>query len=240
MQLTVKEKIKLVPRLRERFLGKEVSEIISLAYKEFGDNLAMTSAFGYSGIVLMSFVKEIAPNLPIYFIDTRLHFEETIKLLNKIKNEWKLNIQCIYPNYNEEELEKIIGKEAYKINPDICCHYRKVDPLVRILKTKTAWLSAIRRDQSSSRIEIKVIELDGRDLIKVNPLFNWTRDQVWMYIRKYDLPYNPLHDQYYPSIGCKPCTVPVDKGGSERNGRWKKFQKIECGLHINKIDNDHK
>lgn len=234
------DKAKLVQRLKESFSGKEPSEIISIAYEEFGNDLAITTAFGYSGIILMSFVKEVIPELPIYFIDTKFHFEETLKLAKKIKDDWKLNIINISTQYSEDELEKIIRKEPYNNNPDLCCYYRKVEPLLQILSTKTAWLSATRRDQSSSRAEIKVIETDRRDFIKVNPLYNWTREQCWMYIRKYNLPYNPLHDQYYPSLGCKPCTDPVDKGGSERNGRWKRFQKIECGIHINKIDDDHK
>lgn len=181
----------------------------------------------------MSFIKDIIPDLPIYFIDTRFHFEETLKLAEKIKKEWKLNVIKISTQYSEEELRKIIGKEAYKINPDLCCNYRKVEPLLRILKTKSAWLSSIRRDQAVTREKIDVIEIDGRGFVKINPIYNWTGDQTWIYIRKYDLPYNPLHDQYYPSIGCRPCTSPVDKGGSERDGRWRGLPKVECGIHVN-------
>jgi phosphoadenosine phosphosulfate reductase len=180
----------------------------------------------------MSFVKDILPELPIYFIDTRFHFEETLKLAEKIKKEWKLNIIYISTKYTEQQLEEAIGKEAYKVDPDLCCHYRKVEPLLRILKTKKAWVSSIRRDQSKTRAEIDVIEVDGRGTIKINPMYNWTRDQTWLYIKKYDLPYNPLHDQYYPSIGCVPCTAPIDKGGDERDGRWMGMQKLECGIHL--------
>ena len=225
---------KKISILKKEFEKKSVPEIIARSYEEFGDRLAMTTAFGYSGIVLMNMVRDIIPNLPIYFIDTRLHFEETLKLAEKLKREWNLNIIYVSTKYSEKELEKLMGKEAYKTNPDLCCNYRKVEPLLRILKTKDAWLSSIRRDQSSSRESIDVIEIDGRGAVKINPLYNWTRDQTWMYIRKYDLPYNPLHDQYYPSIGCKPCTSPVDKGGSERDGRWIGSSKIECGIHVYK------
>jgi phosphoadenosine phosphosulfate reductase len=223
--------LKRIQELKRELENKTVTEIIVRAHEEFGDKLAMTTAFGYSGIVLMSFVKDIVPELPIYFIDTRFHFEETLKLAEKIKKEWKLNIIYISTTYTEEELEKIIGKEAYKTDPDLCCQYRKVEPLLRVLKTKDAWLSAIRRDQARTRESITVIEIDNRGSIKINPLYNWTRDQTWMYIRKYDLPYNPLHDQYYPSVGCKPCTSPVDKGGDERDGRWRGMPKVECGIH---------
>jgi phosphoadenosine phosphosulfate reductase len=226
--------LKKIAELKEEFEKKSVPEIIVRAHEEFRDKLAMTTAFGYSGIVLMNFVKNLIPWLPIYFIDTRFHFEETLKLAEKIKKEWKLNIIYISTQYTEEELEKIIGKEVYKTNPDLCCQYRKVEPLLRVLKTKDAWLSSIRRDQASTRESIDVIEIDDRDTIKINPLYNWTRDQTWMYIRKYDLPYNPLYDQYYPSIGCKPCTAPVDKGGDERDGRWRGMPKVECGIHVQK------
>jgi phosphoadenosine phosphosulfate reductase len=222
---------KRIQELKRELENKSVPEIIVGAHKEFGDKLAMTTAFGYSGIVLMSFVKDIVPELPIYFIDTRYHFEETLKLAEKIKKEWKLNVIYLSTRYTEEELEKIIGKETYKTDPDLCCQYRKVEPLLRVLKTKDAWLSAIRRDQARTRESIDVIEIDNRGVIKINPLYNWTRDQTWMYIRKYDLPYNPLHDQYYPSVGCKPCTSPVDKGGDERDGRWRGMPKVECGIH---------
>ena len=229
---------KRIADLKREFEKKSVPEIIIRAHEEFEDRLAMTTAFGYSGIVLMSFIKGIIPDLPIYFIDTRFHFEETLKLAEKIKKEWKLNIINISTQYSEEELEKIMGKEAYKTDPDLCCNYRKVEPLLRVLKTKSAWLSSIRRDQAVTREKIDVIEIDGRGFVKINPLYNWTRDQTWMYIRKYDLPYNPLHDQYYPSIGCKPCTSPVDKGGSERDGRWRGMPKVECGIHVTKDEEE--
>jgi len=225
---------KKIQELKGELKNKSVAEIILIAHEKFGDKLAMTTAFGYSGIVLMSFVKDIVPELPIYFIDTRYHFEETLKLAEKLKKEWKLNIIYISTKYTEEELEKIIGKETYKTNPDLCCQYRKVEPLLWVLKTKDAWLSAIRRDQTRTRESINVVEIDKRGIIKINPLNNWTRDQTWMYIRKYDLPYNPLHDQYYPSVGCKPCTSPVDKGGDERDGRWRGMLKEECGIHAYK------
>lgn len=222
---------KRIQELKRELENKDTNEIILGAYDEFGDKLAMTTAFGYSGIVLMSFVKDIVPEIPIYFIDTRYHFEETLKLAEKIKREWNLNIIYLSTKYTEEELEKIIGKETYKTDPDLCCQYRKTEPLLCALKTKDAWLSSIRMDQTRTRESIGVIEIDSRGVIKINPLYKWTRDQTWMYIRKYDLPYNPLHDQYYPSIGCKPCTSPVDKGGDERDGRWRGMSKVECGIH---------
>lgn len=232
---------KRISQLKSELEKKSIKEIVARSYQEFGEKLAMTTAFGYSGIVLMSIVKEIIPDLPIYFIDTRMHFEETLKLAEKLKKEWNLNIIYISSKYTEKELEILIGKEAYKTKPDLCCQYRKVEPLLRILKTKDAWLSSIRRDQAVTREFIDVIEIDARGVIKINPMYNWTKDQTWMYIRKYDLPYNPLHDQFYPSLGCKPCTSPVDKGGNERDGRWRGMPKVECGIHaFNNKNKDEK
>jgi phosphoadenosine phosphosulfate reductase len=232
---------KRISHLKSELENKNIKEIVARAYQEFGDRLAMTTAFGYSGIVLMSIVKDIIPDIPIYFIDTRMHFEETLKLAEKLKKEWKLNIIYISSQYTEKELEILIGKDAYKIKPDLCCQYRKVEPLLRILKTKDAWLSSIRRDQAVTREFIDVIEIDARGVVKINPMYNWTKDQTWMYIRKYDLPYNPLHDQFYPSVGCKPCTSPVDKGGNERDGRWRGMPKVECGIHsFNNKNKDNK
>ena len=109
---------------------------------------------------------------------------------------------------------------------------------MEVLKDYKAWLSAIRRDQAASRENIDLVEFDERGFVKINPLYNWTRDQTWMHIRKYDLPYNPLYDQFYPSIGCKPCTSPVDKGGNERDGRWRGMPKTECGIHIDNDENN--
>jgi len=221
-----------VSRLKPVFSDKSPGEIITLAAEELGDKLMMTTAFGYSGIVLLSFIKDVDKHIPIYFIDTGYHFQETLKLRLKIMEDWNLDIQMISSSRSAKELDQLLGKEAYHVDPDLCCYYRKVEPLQNLMHAATVWLSANRRDQSPTRADTEVIGIDGRGQIKINPLFNWTRDDCWNYIRKYDLPYNPLHDQFYPSIGCYPCTNPIDKGGDERSGRWVGSDKIECGLHV--------
>ena len=222
----------IINRVRPFLTGKSPGEIIRIAHEEFGQDLMMTTAFGYSGIILLSFVKDVYPDIPIYFIDTTYHFEETLKLRLKLMDDWGLNIQKVSSGRPETELIGLMGEQAYKSDPDTCCYYRKVEPLENILEKDTVWLSGTRRDQSRTRAQSTAIDIDGRGHIKVNPLFNWTRDACWAYIRKYDLPYNPLHDQSYPSIGCTHCTRPVDLGGDERSGRWIGLDKTECGLHI--------
>ncbi len=221
-----------VQRMSPILAGKSPGEIIRIAREEFGQNLMMTTGFGYSGIILLSLVRDVYPEIPIYFIDTSFHFEETLKLRLKIMAEWGLNIQKVSSRRPETELTGLMGEKAYERDTDTCCYYRKVEPLLDILEEETVWLSATRRDQSTTRAQANVIDIDGRGHIKVNPLFNWTRDDCWTYIRKYDLPYNPLHDQSHPSIGCTHCTKPVDLGGDERSGRWIGLDKTECGLHI--------
>ncbi|OIO63101.1 MAG: hypothetical protein AUJ47_06545 [Candidatus Marinimicrobia bacterium CG1_02_48_14] len=226
-------KVQIAEKLEKTLERLDPREIISLAYQEFGEHLVMTTAFGYSGIVLLSYVKDTLPQLPVYFIDTRFHFEETLKLAEKLKSEWKLNLIYLSTGFTENELKDKLGPKPYKTNPDWCCHYRKVEPLLDAFSEETVWLNSTRRDQSHTRSKTRAIEIDGRGQLKVNPLFNWTKDDCWNHIRKYDLPYNPLHDQFYPSIGCWPCTHPVDEGGSERDGRWAGSEKVECGLHLN-------
>jgi len=223
---------KIIADLLPEMVGKTPGEIVSIARERLGHRMMMTTAFGYSGIVLLSFVKDAYPEIPCYFIDTGFHFEESLKLYQKINLEWGLNIKVIRSMRSEENLLNELGQEGYKDNPDLCCYYRKVEPLMEIMKSDSVWLSAMRRDQSSTRAETQPLGFDGRGQIKVNPLYNWTKEQCWTYIRKYNLPYNPLHDQFYPSIGCHPCTRPVDEGGEERSGRWAGSEKIECGLHL--------
>jgi len=222
----------IVSKLNPIMEGENPGEIIDIARQELSENLMMTTAFGYSGIVLLNFVKAAFPDIPIYFIDTGYHFEETLKLRLKIMDEWKINIQMVSTSRPKAELVGLMGEKAYNTDPDMCCHYRKVEPLQNLMNDDTVWLSATRRDQAITRKNTQPIEIDGRGQIKISPLYNWTSEACWTYIRKYDLPYNPLHDQFYPSIGCYPCTNPIDEGGDERSGRWSGSDKVECGLHI--------
>ena len=150
------------------------------------------------------------------------------------KKEWDLNLEVIEPETTKKQLEKKIGKEPYKVNADLCCHYCKVEPLLRVLHKHEAWLSGIRRDQSITRAKIQVIDLDGRGSIKISPMYKWTKKRTWDYIRENNVPYHPLNDNGYPSVGCEPCTVPVEEGGDERDGRWPFMQKLECGIHLYK------
>ena len=130
------------------------------------------------------------------------------------------------------DMEARFGGPIYGTRPDECCRIRKVVPLKKAVAGYTAWISAIRRDQTPNRARSPIVGWDSRfDLVKVNPLANWTKQQVWRYIHDNDVPYNPLHDHGFPSIGCWPCTRTVSNGQGDRDGRWAGFAKTECGLH---------
>ncbi len=214
---------------------KSAEEILLWAHKTLGKKLGMTTGLGYSGMILMHYIYKMGLDIDLYFIDTGYHFPETIELVQRIKDEWGLKINIINADDSlRRYVRKTLGKEPWKANPNLCCHYCKVAPLISVLPKKHAWLSAIRRDQTHTRSKIENIEIDGRGTVKIYPLARWTKRDAWKYIKENDLPYNPLHDKGYMSIGCKPCTAPVGKGDDERDGRWKSTPKFDCGMHVHK------
>ena len=215
-----------------RLATADVMTILEWSLDTFQDDIGMTTAFGTSGLVLLHHALQIMPDIKIFFIDTGFHFRETLEFSERISNEWNLNLEVVESMTSLEEVVKKVGAEPWRVNADLCCHYRKVEPLLRFIHTRKAWLHGLRKDQSIMRAAMEVIELDGRGVLKISPLIMWTGEHVWDYIHKHNIPYHPLHDQNYPSIGCEPCTLPVEKGGSERDGRWPFMQKMECGIHL--------
>jgi len=220
-----------IQRLNEIFEEKTLLERLQFLVEHFKDDLGMTSAFGYSGMILMNFFRELFPELPIYFLDTRFHFESTMKFVDSVKCEWKLNIIKLSPEKSEEEIQVLLGKKPFEKNPDVCCSIRKVEPLQKILPVKKMWIHALRRDQSLSRKDIDFVEEDSRGFVKIYPLADWKREQCWDFIRSNEILYHPMHDDNYPSIGCWPCTQQVQNKQKEREGRWVSFPKMECGIH---------
>lgn len=233
-------KTNLEPYLRSlnrRFEGLSLEERLKDLVETCGTELGMTSAFGYSGVILMYHLQEIYPEIPIYFIDTRFHFDETLQFIDQLENSWNLNVHRISTDLDEGEIEDRIGSEAWNRRPDDCCHLRKVVPLLKILPKKSVWLHALRRDQAESRKNLKFFEVDSRGTNKVYPMVDWTRKQCWQFIENNNLPYHPMHDENYPSIGCTHCTEPVSDGEHERAGRWVSHpSKGECGLHDHNSD----
>src|SRR5262249_50984738 len=207
-------------------------DIIRWAVEEFGDGLTLATGFGVEGMVLVDVAIRVTTKLDVFFLDTGFLFEETYELRRRIEQQYRIRIRSYEPHLTPDEQARVHGESLWLRDPDLCCRLRKLDPLERALSGREAWVTAIRRDQTAARKNARVVEWDSRwGLAKVNPLAAWTRDQIWEYVRDNDIPYNPLHDRGYPSIGCTHCTRPVREGEDERSGRWSGLSKTECGLH---------
>jgi phosphoadenosine phosphosulfate reductase len=207
--------------------------ILRWAVETFGRKLTMATAFGPEGCCLIHLLAEIDPGVRIFNLDTGYQFAETLELRERIKARYGIEVEYVRPEMTVAEYEAEHGGPLYRIRPDQCCHDRKVLPLRRAVAGYDAWVSAIRRDQTRERAVAGVVQWDPKfSLVKVNPLLAWTKKDVWNFIAAHDVPYNPLHDRGYPSIGCWPCTRPVGDGEDERAGRWAGTGKKECGLHV--------
>ncbi len=207
-------------------------EVLRWAFANFGDDVAMATGFGVEGMVLIDMATRINPNVQVFTGDTEFLFPETYDLIDRVEKRYGIKIERLYSEVTPEEQEMEHGPELWKRNPDRCCSIRKVEPLKNKLAELRAWITAIRRDQTSIRANARKIEWDIKfQLVKINPLADWSAPMVWSYIQKHDVPYNPLHDRDYPSIGCTHCTRAIKPGEDSRAGRWAGFQKTECGLH---------
>lgn len=219
--------------LNELFEEKDPDEILKWAAGIFGSKIVMGTGFGPSGVFMIHRLHQLALTVSVFYLDTNLLFNETYELCDKIEKKFGITIERITPEYTLDEQAERFGDELWNKNPNRCCFIRKVRPLRNYLQDKSAWITGIRRNQSESRKNTQIVEYDSEcDVIKINPVAAWTADQIWEYIKDYDLPYNPLHDEGFPSIGCIPCTHPVENGGHERSGRWKDRDKNECGIHL--------
>ena len=177
-------------------------------------------------------LSEVAPETRVVTFDTGLLFPETYETRDRLMERYPLRFESIEPELSLEAQSAAHGDELWRRDPDACCAIRKVAPLERALAGMDAWITGIRREQSQSRQNARKIELDvRRGVVKVQPLADWTNRDVWRYIWRHSIPYNPLHDHGYPSIGCVPCTQSVNLDADERSGRWRGTGKIECGLH---------
>jgi phosphoadenosine phosphosulfate reductase len=218
-----------------RLLQATPQEILRWAVDQFHPRLLMATAFGAEGCCIIHMLAEIEPTVRTINIDTGYQFAETLELRERILYRYGIEVEYIRPELTVAEYETEHGGPLHGIRPDQCCHDRKIMPLRRAVEAiqPLAWISAIRKDQTTDRAKADVIQWDAKfNLVKVNPLLNWTKKDVWSFIMKNDVPYNPLHDQDYPSIGCWPCTRPVQAGEDDRAGRWAGKVKKECGLHV--------
>jgi phosphoadenosine phosphosulfate reductase len=200
------------------------------AIEAFDEHFAITSSMGET--VLMHMAAQVRPGVAVLFLDTGYHFPETIGTRDAVAATYDVNVHTLLPLMTVEEQDAAFGAKLHERDPDLCCAMRKVEPLDRGLSPYLAWASGLRRDQSSTRRHIKVVDWDAqRGKVKVNPLATWTQEQVDEYAGKYGLLTNPLMYDGYPSIGCAPCTRRIEAGEDSRAGRWSGTGKVECGIH---------
>lgn len=207
-------------------------EIITWAVKAYFPGLTMATAFGPEGCVILAMLARIEPRVYVFNLDTGYQFKETLELRDRIAERYGIAVGLERPELSAEEYEKLHGGPVYTTNSDQCCADRKLAVLHRVSRGYRAWMSGIRRDQSPHRANAPIVGWDKKfGLVKISPLAKWTKKDVWKRITDESIPYNPLHDQGFPSIGCWPCTRAVMFGEDERAGRWSGTGKTECGLH---------
>jgi phosphoadenosine phosphosulfate reductase len=223
--------------LNLRFANEPTAPFLAWAWDRFGNRAAIGTSFQGAGLVIMHLAQQQGLRFPVFTIDTGLLFAETVALRKQLEDFFGYPIEVLSPDLTVEQQAAALGPELWLRDPDLCCTQRKVLPLQQKLGSLDAWITGLRRQQSDSRAGIGLIEVyafdevTGQEIVKLNPLANWTREAVWDYLKQHRIPYNPLHDQGYGSIGCQPCTRRAAAGENERAGRWTGFKKSECGLH---------
>ncbi len=219
----------------ESFETRQPQEVLAAAIERYAPKIVLACSFGAEDVVLTDMVQRIDPSVPLFYLDTDFLFPETLATKDRIVERYNLKpaqVLRVTSQLTPAEQTSQYGDALWSRDPDRCCQLRKIEPLRRVLTGFDAWITGIRRDQAPTRANARLIEWDAKfQLVKVNPLAKWTWDDVWTYIKIYEVPYNELHDRNYPSIGCTHCTKPVMPGEDPRSGRWQGNAKTECGLH---------
>jgi phosphoadenosine phosphosulfate reductase len=213
--------------------GQEPRAALAWAFANFSQaEIALACSFGAEDVALVDMVSKLRPGARVFYLDTNVLFPETYELIDRVKARYDVQLEQFLPLITLEEQADRHGDQLWSRDPDACCSIRKVEPLGRALGTMAAWITGIRREQSPTRANAQMVEWDAKfGLVKINPLAAWKDQDVWRYIMANEVPYNPLHDSGYPSIGCLHCTRQVKPGEDPRAGRWSGFAKTECGLH---------
>jgi len=225
----MKENVDRIHQLVEQWSPED---LLRWAFVTFGGYVEIASGFGPEGIALIDIAARVQPEFRVFTLDTDFLFPETYDLMQRIEKRYRIRVETLKSAVTPDEQERLHGPALWGRDPDACCNLRKVEPLRNKLSQLRAWVTSIRREQTPARASVLKVEWDAKfHLVKINPLADWTAGKVWQYIRDHDLPYNPLHDRGYPSIGCTHCTRSVQPGEDARAGRWSGFNKTECGLH---------
>lgn len=229
-----------VAELNERFRAATAETVLRWAIDTFSPRLKFASSFGAEDMVMIDMLSKLAPATTIFTLDTGRLPEETYDVMERTRERYNVAIESYVPERDAvERLERERGFYSFRRSVEdrkFCCHVRKVEPLGRALQDVDAWITGLRREQAATRTGIQAVELDAShgSIVKINPLVEWTEQQVWAYIREHHVPYNALHDRGYPSIGCAPCTRAIQPGEDVRAGRWwwESPATKECGLHV--------
>ncbi|MGH2981271.1 MAG: phosphoadenylyl-sulfate reductase [Solirubrobacterales bacterium] len=210
---------------------KGAQEALEWAFETFHPSLYIACSFQKTSSVVIDIATRIAPDARFFYLDTDVLFDESYQTRDRLADHYGIEFER-YHNITIDEQARRYGDELWKRDPDSCCGIRKVEPMRDALSSVDAWVSGIRREDSQHRAKAPKFGWDRRfGLWKLNPIADWTQEQVWSYIHDNRVPYNPLHDQNYPSIGCTHCTKPVAPGDDPRAGRWAGASKTECGIN---------
>jgi len=214
------------------FEGASPDVVLRWAAAEFGDEVALATGFGAEGCVLIDVLARASPGTRVFYLDTDLLFPETHDLAERLRARYGVRFERRATRLSLAAQAEAYGERLWERDPEECCRLRKVEPLREMLGGLRAWVTAIRREQTPARTGADIVERDAKfGLVKINPLAAWSARDVWKYIFEHDVPYNPLHDLRYTSVGCIPCTTPVRIGEDPRAGRWRGTARTECGLH---------
>lgn len=234
-----------IKSLNEEFSNKTPRNILEWCIKELNQNIALATSFQAQGMVLVDMLMRIDNNARIFTVDTGRLNQQTYDVLDVVRSKYNNKIEVLFPDRNE--VEDMVNEHGINLfykrveNRLMCCQIRKVNPLNNFLKTVDGWITSIRSEQTAARAEAEKFELDTLhgNILKVNPIVDWSEEMVWDYINKNKVPYNKLHDIGYPSIGCEPCTRAVKEGEDPRSGRWwwETDSAKECGIHFDQNSN---
>ncbi len=214
-----------------RFEDAPPDDILRWTVATYAPDAVLTCSFQHEGVALAHMLQAIAPRAPIVFINTGYHFPETLEYRDLLVSTYGWNLVEVGPELSQAEVETRHGAELYRRDPDLCCEINKVAPLRRAIAGVRAWINGRRRDQASTRRALGILETLPSGLVKVNPLARWSSKDTYYYLKQHGLPFHPLFERGYTSIGCAPCTRPVLAGEDERAGRWAGRDKVECGIH---------
>ncbi|MDL5052991.1 phosphoadenylyl-sulfate reductase [Oscillatoria laete-virens NRMC-F 0139] len=223
--------------LNERFEAGSTEDVLGWLWERMGTQAAFGTSFQGAGLVAIDIAYRNGWRFPVFTLDTGYLFAETLELKKRIEQRHGIVIEALLPEQAVDAQFAQYGSNLYETKPDLCCYLRKVEPLKRKLATLDGWITGLRRNQVDTRTSTGILELYefdpvfNKEILKINPMAKWSKEAVWDFLRREAIPYNPLHDRGYKSIGCWPCTKPVGEGDNERAGRWTGFDKTECGIH---------